>query len=121
MRQAGRRAPLPRALWTALGLGALGAVLPLLPTTPFAILAALAFGRGSPRLRRWLLRHRRFGPAIRDWEARGAIARPAKRLACVAMAATLGVGALVGLPGHLLAIQAACVGAAAAFVLTRPA
>lgn len=125
MRRAGR-GPLPRALWTALGmlalgLGALGAVLPLLPTTPFAILAALAFGRGSPRLRRWLVGHRRFGPAVRDWEARGAIARPAKRLACAAMAAALVAGVLVGLPGPLLAIQAACMAAAAAFVLTRPA
>jgi uncharacterized membrane protein YbaN (DUF454 family) len=117
---------LPRALWTALGavalaLGALGVALPLLPTTPFVIVAALAFGRGSPRLRRWLLRHRRFGPAIRDWEARGAIARPAKRLACAAMAAALALSALIGLPGHVLAIQAACLGGAAAFVLTRPA
>ena len=114
-----------RPLWTALGLlalalGALGAVLPVLPTTPFVILAAFAFSRGSPRLRAWLVAHRLFGPAIRDWEARGAISRPAKRLACAVMALVLGGSALAGLPAPVLAVQAIAMTAAALFILTRP-
>lgn len=68
-----------RLAWTALGfaalaVGSVGTLLPLLPTPPFVILAAFAFGKGSPRLRARLEAHRVFGPAIRDWKARGAIA-----------------------------------------------
>lgn len=48
----------------ALGLGVLGAVLPLLPTTVFMLAAAFCFARSSPVLHRWLLEHRIFGPSI---------------------------------------------------------
>ena len=68
------RSRLVRAGWTALGLmlvgvGALGIVLPGLPTTPFLVLAAACFARSSPRLYGWLLGHRVFGPWIRDYRA----------------------------------------------------
>ncbi|MEC7257498.1 MAG: YbaN family protein, partial [Pseudomonadota bacterium] len=66
-----------RPLWTLAGLlslavGILGIFLPVLPTTPLVLLAAFCFGKGSPRLRAWILEHRRFGPMIADWEATGA-------------------------------------------------
>lgn len=114
-----------RILWqtlgfTALALGGVGVVLPVLPTTPFVILAAFAFGRSSPRLRAWLETHRVFGPAIRDWESNGAIHPRYKITACVVMAAVLLASVLAGLPPAVLAIQAVCMGAAALFVLTRP-
>jgi len=53
----------------ALGLGIVGIFLPLLPTTPFVLLAAFFFSRGSDRLHRWLADHPRFGVYVRDWEA----------------------------------------------------
>lgn len=112
-------------LWTGLGcialaLGLIGVVLPVLPTTPFVILAAFLFSKGSPRLRHWLISHRIFGPLIADWEAHGAIPRPVKRLACTVMALVFGVSVLAGVPTVVLIVQAICLGAAATYVLTRP-
>jgi uncharacterized membrane protein YbaN (DUF454 family) len=63
------------------GIGAIGVVLPVLPTTPFLILAAACFARSSRRFEQRLLDHPRFGPVLRDWRARGAIPRRAKWLA----------------------------------------
>lgn len=106
--------------FAALAVGAIGTVLPVLPTTPFVLVAAFAFGKGSPRLRRWLVGHRVFGPAIRDWEAHGAIRRRYKSLACGLMALTFTVSALAGVAPIVLVIQAVCMIAAALYILTRP-
>ncbi len=54
-------------------LGAIGVVLPLLPTTPFVILAAYCFSKSSARLHQMLLNHRLFGPMLIEWEANGVI------------------------------------------------
>ena len=82
-----------RPLWLAAGslslaLGVAGIVLPLLPTTPFVLLAAWCFTRGSPRWEAWLLAHPRFGPMVADWRAQRAIPRRAKWLAWAMMAAS---------------------------------
>ena len=57
------------------GLGAAGAFLPVLPTTPFLILAASCFAKSSDKWYRWLLDNKQFGPAIRDWEEHRAISQ----------------------------------------------
>lgn len=73
------------------GLGILGAFLPVLPTTPFMLLAAACFARSSPRFHQWLLRHRTFGPIVSEWERHRAIPYRTKIWAIVLMSATLAV------------------------------
>lgn len=55
--------------WLCVGLGAIGVVLPGWPTTVWLLVAAFFFARSSPRFYRWLLRHRVFGPIVRDIRA----------------------------------------------------
>ena len=71
--------------WVMVGLAAAGIFLPLLPTTPFLLLAAWLFSRSSPRLEQWLLEHALFGPPLRDWRENGAIARRTKMIAILLM------------------------------------
>ena len=65
----------------ALGLGAIGVVVPLLPTTPFVILAAALFARSSPKMHQKLVSSRVFGPLIIAWNEERRIPRRAKVLA----------------------------------------
>jgi len=89
-------APLPavaRAVYLGLALfflllGAVGIFLPVLPTTPFILLAAWAAARSSPRLLAWLQDHTIFGPMIRDWRQGGVVRRRAKWMATAVMAAS---------------------------------
>lgn len=104
-----------------LGLAVLGLFLPLLPATPFLLLAAACFARSSERLHGWMLRHRRIGPLLRDWETRRAIRPGAKRAATAAILASglLTYGLAHPAPG-VLAGLALCLGGVLAFIWTRP-
>ena len=64
-----------------LGLGVVGAFLPVLPTTVFLIAAAWCYARGSTRLHQRLLANRTFGPVLRDWEIHRAMSRRTKAVA----------------------------------------
>ena len=73
----------------ALGVGVLGVFLPILPTTPFVLLAAACFVRSSERWHQWLLSNKTFGPMIHSWEQNRCIACRVKVIAIISM---LGVG-----------------------------
>jgi len=71
------------------GLGILGAFLPVLPTTPFMLLAAACYARASTRFYNGLLNNRTFGPTIRDWRRYRSIPYRTKWMAIGLMAVTL--------------------------------
>ena len=114
-----------RMIWsilgfTALGLGLAGVVLPLLPTTPFMLLAAGCFAKSSPRLHSWLVGHRLFGPAIADWRDYRAISPRAKRMALTVMSAALGLSLVLGLGWKIVALQAVVLVVMGSWIWTRP-
>ncbi len=73
-------------------LAVLGAFLPLLPTTPFVLLASFFFVRSSPRLAQWLERSPLFGPLLRDWRAHHGVRLHVKLTAVGAIALVVGFG-----------------------------
>ena len=93
-------------------LGILGIFLPLLPTTPFLLLASWCFARGSDRLHGWLLSHRVFGEYLRNFEAGRGIPLKAKIVATVMLwgSLLLGMRRFEGLTmPALLGLVGACV------------
>ena len=74
-------------------LGILGIFLPLLPTTPFLLLASACFARGSTRMHNWLLSHGTFGEYLRNYEAGRGIPARAKAVALVMMWTSLAYAA----------------------------
>lgn len=102
----------------ALSLGALGVLLPVLPTTPFVLLAAACFARGSERFHRRLLAHRIAGPIIREWCVHHSIPRRAKRWAYLMMALSFGSSILI-MPEIWQKLMLVVIGSILAFYIWR--
>lgn len=112
-------------LWRALAAVALllavaGAVLPVLPTVPFLLVAAWAGGRGWPSLEARLLAHPRHGPVIRQWRERGIVPRKAKWLASTMMLASATVLWFSPVPVWLRVAVYAVLASVATWLWRRP-
>lgn len=92
--------------WLSVGLGTAGAALPLLPTTPFLILATACFVRSSPELHERLRNHRVVGPYLRQWERERTVPRSAKlkAYALVVVSFALSIGWTSGAPRIVLGV-----------------
>jgi uncharacterized protein len=92
--------------WTCVGLGIAGAFLPLLPTTPFLLLAAFAFSRGSAKLHTWLLTHPRWGPPIHHWHHHRAVTKRTKIYASISMIVLFCLSVAMRMPTWILMTHA---------------
>jgi uncharacterized membrane protein YbaN (DUF454 family) len=107
--------------WLMVATGIVGAFLPVLPTTPFLLIALWCFSKSSPRLENWLLSHPRFGPSLRNWREKGAIPRKAKIAALSLMTMSYALFWFGTEPSALRATVVAVVMLGAAlYVTTRP-
>ncbi len=106
--------------WVSVLLGLIGAILPIVPTTPFLILAAYFFSKSSPRVHSWLTGLPYFGSAIMDWEMYRVIRPKAKIMSVVIIVLVFGASITFtsihwGLKVMLVCIASMCIG----FIVTR--
>jgi uncharacterized membrane protein YbaN (DUF454 family) len=111
--------------WRALALacvvlGIAGAFLPVLPTTPFLLVAAWAGSKGWPQLEAWLITHPRWGPPIRRWRDHRAVPRTAKWAASATMLLSVAVLLISQTPLMLKVAVPAFMACVAAWLWCRP-
>lgn len=107
--------------WLFFALGVVGAFLPVMPTTPFMLVALWCFAKSSERFHGWLFRHPLFGPPLQQWERHGIIPLYAKIFALISMAASMTyVIGFTETAWPLIAVMATSCTVGAIFILTRP-
>lgn len=92
---------LAAAGWLCVILGVVGIFLPILPTTPFILLASWCFARSSDRFHQWLLDHPKLGPLIKMWQSGQGIPKRVRNRAVLAIAVSMALSAI--LVGKLIA------------------
>ena len=102
-------------------LAIIGAILPIMPTVPFLLVASWCFARSSPRFHNWLHNHKVFGPPIKQWEEQGVISPFVKALAVGGMSVGFCSFLLIAKPVLWLTICVAIVLILiSVYILTRP-
>lgn len=107
--------------WFCVGLGVIGIILPVFPTTPFLLVALWAFSRSSPELAEKIRNNRHAGKYVRDWEDQGVIPPTAKVLSIIMMSAALAYLHLAtSAPGWAVIAAGFVMAGVAAYILSRP-
>lgn len=106
--------------WICIALGAAGIVLPLLPTVPFLLLAAICFAKSSDAAHEWLMNHRVLGPPIQDWRQTGSIRRSAKIMASFCIFIAFAISMALGIAWWALTLQAIVLTCVSIFIWSRP-
>jgi uncharacterized membrane protein YbaN (DUF454 family) len=104
---------------TSMALGFVGIFVPLLPTTPFVLLAAVCYSRSSERFNTWIHEHERFGPMIHAWREHRAISVRAKIAAALMVLASI-TYSFLGLSSPWNAVALLTGAAVLTFILSRP-
>lgn len=105
--------------WFFVVLGTIGAVLPVLPTTPFLILALALFARSSPRFHGMLLNNRWFGPTLKQWEESKTLDRKIKLKALFLIFITFAISISIVESGFLFKLILASLGVGVSIYIWR--
>ena len=106
--------------WVSVLLGLIGALLPVIPTTPFIILAAYLFSKSSPRVHSWLTSLPYFGDAIIDWETNRVIRPRAKALSVFIIVVIFSASLIFAKIHYALKVMLVCIGLGCiTFIITR--
>jgi hypothetical protein len=106
--------------WVCVGLGIIGAVLPVMPTTCFMIAALFFFSKSSPALAQKLLDHPKFGPPLREWVQHRAIPVEVKIVAVASLMLSAGVVVMTVKNVSVMAMVLVILLGVAIYITTRP-
>jgi len=102
-----------------IGLGLIGMIIPVIPTTPFLLLAAVCFARSSPKFYNWLINNKLFGHHIRNYRQGRGIPLKQKIFAIAALWISAGFSAFYALPYFWIKIMMLTAGIAGTFFILK--